>query len=167
MMVDDILFANVLFTLIIMLPLAGLGMWKLMQFLQDKLKIRKGFYRVTFRMSNHRKISRWIKPDKSYIKYKDKVYPFSDKAGLVFYSGLGGIPEIEYNEFGDQINFIESDKSAMFDPNTISLMAIRMFNLGKKAAKTSTKDMLFMVSVIGAGSSVITMLLLFSFIQGA
>lgn len=150
--------------LVFLFPFAILGIYWLMTFLKEKWLVKKGFFRVIFRLSNHRKMVKWIKPDKDCITGRglNKIYPFSDSIGFIYYNS--STPEIEYDVDGNQINFMEKKKTSDLDPSNLSSLGFRTYNLGKKHGKRGD-SLVMILSAVAAGVGVLTLLLVMGLMQ--
>jgi hypothetical protein len=154
---------QVLEYLVIFLPFTMFGTFTFLMWVREKMMVKKGFYKVFFRLPNFRKIHTYIKPDKDSIKTKDNTYPFSNSIGYVYFNG--NTPEVEYDVNGEQINFLK-DETSEFDPKGLSALGFRTFNYGKKQGKKEEKIILLGVFV-AAGASVLSALLLWGTMGGA
>jgi len=148
------------------MPLAGFGMMKLVEWIKTKLLVRKGYFRAYFRLANHRKMMKMVRPDKSSITIqigmKEKIYPFSNGIGYIYFNG--NTPEIEYDLNGDQINFVDREKTSTLDPDNLSSLGQRTYNLGKRAGRR--KDQLILiVAIIAAGAAVFNVMLMMGLMQ--
>lgn len=149
--------------LVLTAPLAMAGTWFIASWLREKIQVRKGFFKAYFRQKNHRKIMRMVKPEGDYVRIRNSAYPFNDSSGCIYYEGT--TPTIEYNEHGEQLNFINKDKTTVDSINVDALMT-RTYNLGKSHG---SKDLNYIkiFSLVAAGASVFGVILLMSIIQNA
>lgn len=145
--------------LVLSIPFTLFGIWVLMNKVKQILQVRKGFFKVTFRMANHRKKSIMMKPEKTWFKYKDRIYSFSEDAGFIYYNS--GTPEIEYDYDGNQINFDEMREKNSLDPSRLHQLCMRFYNLGKMSGKVKDKWTLVLLAV-SCGTSVLCLLMLVS-----
>ena len=133
----------------ILAPFAMFGLYKLLVWVFEMYKVKKGHFKVTFRMPNHRKFSKFIKPEKDNLKQGEKTFPFSAATGFVAYSG--NTPEIEYDKDEHQINFDDIKNTSIIDAKGLSALGKRAYNLGKIEAQKNDKIMMFlMFAVVGA-----------------
>jgi len=142
-----------------LLPLSMYGVWKIMNKIKAWYLVRKGYFKAIFRMANHRKMSSFIRPEKSWVKHGRRVYPFSEDSGFIYYNS--GTPEIEYDYDGQQINFENVAKSETIDPIRLHLLVMRFYNLGKKSVK-GRDNLILPLLVVACGISAICLLLLLS-----
>lgn len=126
---------------------AVIGVWTIGQKLTEILAVRKGAFKVRFRKPNNRVTTRYIVPDKESIKTKEKIYPFSNASGMVYYEG--NTPVIEYDIFGKQINFQSQIESTPLDPEGLNTLFFRIYNAGKAAAmKTDLVKGLIIILIV-------------------
>lgn len=142
---------------IVILPFTFLGMMQFIVWLKEKMLVRKGFYKVIFRMPNHRIIKAFLKPAGKTITHKSNTYGFSDLPEYIYYNG--NTPQIEFNQEGSQINFGEITKSPEIDPQVIDAIGKRSYNLGKKESKREEKITLILL-LVAAGCSSLSALML-------
>jgi hypothetical protein len=143
--------------IVLLLPFAMFGVWKIMHKVKAWQLVKKGYFKATFRMANHRKNTTFVKPEKSWIKTGNRVYPFSEDSGFIYYNS--GTPEIEYDYDGQQINFENVHKSETIDPIRLHLLVMRFFNLGKKSVK-GRDNLILPLLIVACGISAICLMLL-------
>lgn len=150
-------------TMLVLTPFSLFGVFKVFHMIKEKLLIRKGYYKVVFRMSNFRKNHTYIKPEKDNIKVGERIYPFSNSSGYVYFNGT--TPEIEYDVNGSQINFLKDKKTSTLDAAGLDSLAKRTYNLGKRHGSRNEKILTLLV--FGSlGASVLTLLLVYSLVAG-
>jgi len=145
--------------LFFLIPLAVVGAVKVVNWLKINWLVRNGHFRVTFRLENHRKRIKFIKPDIDVISYNGRSYPFKNASGYVYYAG--NIPEVEYDIHGEQINFLEKNTTSTLDGKNLSALGQRTYNLGKAHGKR-IDNIILAVTFVGAGISFLTLLLVAS-----
>lgn len=159
---------NYILLTLILLPFAGFGVYKMINFLKTYILVRKGYFKAYFRTPNRRKISKLVKPDgdsielKFSIMGKKRIYPFSDDIGYIYFDG--NTPEVEYDLDGEQINFSDRKTDSKFDSQDLNTLAQRTFNAGKRAAESEDKYQKI-ATYIAAGASVFGVIILMGFIQ--
>lgn len=131
---------------------AVIGVYHLGTIVTEIMAVRKGAFKVRFRKPNNRTQTKLIVPDKESIKSGEKIYPFSNAAGYVYYEG--NTPVIEYDINGNQINFMERITSTPLDPQGLNTLFFRIYNAGKAAAmKTDMMKALIIIAVVAAVAS--------------
>jgi hypothetical protein len=152
---------EVLSLLVLTGPLAVWGCWSIGNWLKEKILVRRGYFKAYFRQKNHRKIMRVVKPEGDYIRIRKNAYPFNDGLGYIYYEG--NTPTIEYNEHGQQLNFITKEKETVDAINVDALMT-RTYNLGKSHGSKDIQ-MIKIASFVAAGASVLCTLLVMGLLQ--
>lgn len=126
---------------------AVIGIYNVTRMLGDMMAVRKGAFRVIFRLPNNRIQKKLIKPDKESVKVGDKIYSFTNGAGYVYYEG--STPIIEYDVNGNQINFLDKIEKTTLDPEGLNSLFFRIYNAGKASAmKTDTTQMLLIAIIV-------------------
>jgi len=147
--------------LIFSIPLAGWGAYQLGEALITKIKVRKGHFKAYFRQKNHRKTEKLVKPEGDHIRVHGDLYPFSDSNGYIYYEG--DTPTIEYNEHGEQINFL-NEKSNTMDATDLNALAKRTYNLGKSHG-AKNENLILLGVMAAAGVSIFNTLMIWGILD--
>ena len=151
---------NFALLVIVLLPFAIFGWYKILQVLKQQMNVKKGKYKIKRIMSNGRLATNWCKPENGIFDVnKDTKLQFLDEPKGIFYEGK--TPVVWY--IGDTQVFKEKGNEKQ-DPKLLSSMFFRIYNLGKSQAEQNEKYVLY----VGLGClvvSVLTLLLVFSFMK--
>lgn len=145
-----------------MLPLAGVGLYYFFRGINEKIMVKRGYYKVKLRLENFRVKIKYMKPENGCFTTKDlKTYSFSNTPGKVFFEG--NTPVVEYDARKQQIDFNNAYKDR-FDSASKDVILQRVYNLGQRMGAVGQKKMMNLLfgSLICSGLTLLILILLLS-----
>lgn len=158
---------TLLMSSIFMFPFFVFGAYKFCLKIREIISVRRGYFKLIYHKDNGRTDKFFVKPEDGKFKIKtsggDEELTLSETHGKICYHG--SVPTIEYTPKGAQIDFhvAEAETPPISAKEFSNLMKLS-YNLGR-IDSTKENQFMFYAVLIACAASVITLLLLFSFIQ--
>lgn len=146
---DDIL---VLIYMVPLLPLAFVGVYKIMDTVFEKMRVKMGYVRIYLITKSFRLRHRLMKPSGGKINIeKGKPVPFENKPPFMAFDG--STPVTVYNHNGTQLNMLSDKTKNQIDADYFSNLVTESYNLGiLSAIKQSNVVKLFLIIAIVAAA---------------
>jgi len=152
-----------LYGAIVAIPLAGIGITKLFNIINDMMKIKKGHVETTILMEGGQYRKKWVKPYSGSAEIaRDKKVDFKDGLGFVYRSGNRPMSVVREKDL-TQINLskIEEGEKKVSAEDTSNLI-IRAFQQGfiKGFKKNQMMSNLVLYTLLGVGGCLILCVLI-------